>query len=277
MRKDGVEAAEAPGRQRHPGGASNGREHRAFRQQLSHDAPASRAQRAADRDFHTARRRAREEQVRNVRAGYEKDEQHRAEQQPQRPAHVADDGVEQGLHDHGVAADLVGVRGGDSQLDVVQVRSCLLDRDTAREPPHSAEVVGASLVRVRVAAGEHERHPEIGSAKRESGGHDANDQVRHRIDRDRPADDGRIGTVPAFPQRVSEDHDARPALARLVRDKSATEQRLHPKRVDERGADVGRIEPLGFALARQRERALVVGDEVRERLVLCLPVHEVRR
>ena len=88
---------------------------------------AARAERAADRDLALARRRAREQEVRDVRRRNEQQEADRAEQHVQDLAHVADDGV---LQRHRVERPVFRRRilpleaGGDG----VEVRPQLGDR-----------------------------------------------------------------------------------------------------------------------------------------------------
>ena len=66
------------------------RQHRALDQQLRDDAYARGAEREPDSDFVLATRGVGEHQAGDVAARSQEDEQHRAEQQPERSAHAAD-------------------------------------------------------------------------------------------------------------------------------------------------------------------------------------------
>ena len=76
-------------------GARGDREHGAFGEQLTQQPPLSRAERAAQRDLALTRFRPREQQARDVGAGDQQQERHRAGQQQHGGTHGADDLVTQ--------------------------------------------------------------------------------------------------------------------------------------------------------------------------------------
>ena len=74
-------------REHHAERRAQQRQHDRFRQQLTHDPPASRAEGHADGQFAAARGEARHLQVRDVDAGDQQHERHRPEQDQQQRAH----------------------------------------------------------------------------------------------------------------------------------------------------------------------------------------------
>ena len=103
----GEEPHADPGERQAGGGADAG-EHQALGQQLAHDPGRPRAERGAHRHLALARFRAREQQVGDVGAGDQQQEADRAEEQPDRAAHGADDFLAQRQH-HGVELHLRGI------------------------------------------------------------------------------------------------------------------------------------------------------------------------
>ncbi len=78
-------------REREPERGAEHREDHAFGGELAEDASPSRAERRSNRELFVASLCAHEQEVRDVRAGDEKNEHHRALENPERFAHVADD------------------------------------------------------------------------------------------------------------------------------------------------------------------------------------------
>ena len=78
---------QAPDREQQTYGATDQPEHDAFGEQLPYDSPAPRAKREANRNFFFSDRRAREQQIRNIRAGDQQDEPDRAKQNQKRSLH----------------------------------------------------------------------------------------------------------------------------------------------------------------------------------------------
>ena len=88
-RQEVDEESAQPLRQHGAARRADGGNQQAFRQELAHDTPSRRADREADGDLALARGRARQHQVRKVRAGNEQDQPGGREQQPQRRFIVA--------------------------------------------------------------------------------------------------------------------------------------------------------------------------------------------
>ena len=78
-----------PQRNRQPHHRSSPRQNQALRQQLPHQPPAVRAQRAPHREFLAPRRCPRQQQVRQVHAHNQQNHSHRAPQHDQRPPQLA--------------------------------------------------------------------------------------------------------------------------------------------------------------------------------------------
>jgi hypothetical protein len=111
------------------------REQHALGEELADDAPPGRAHGEAHAQLADARVRAREQQVRDVRAG---DQQHERDREPEQQEHrpgLADQGLaDQHRAEHLVAVgvDIVlGDRGGDLR----QLRTALCERCARRQPP----------------------------------------------------------------------------------------------------------------------------------------------
>ena len=106
VERDGVEPGNVAGidvaddlqravRDEQTGGAAEQAEQQALGQQLPDEPLPARAERGADRDFLLTAGRARQQQVRDVRARDQQHERHRSEQHENRQPHVADDGLDQ--------------------------------------------------------------------------------------------------------------------------------------------------------------------------------------
>ena len=197
------------------------RQQRALGQQL-HDQPAAPgAERQADGDLLLPRRRARQQQVRDVGA---RDQQHQADDRHQQAAGlddvVAEAGVDRRLrqrHQRDAAA-LVLVRVFLFELarDRLQVGFGLLHRDARLQPAGHVEHEPAPVVRLGQLAEEavrrlrvgHVRHPQRRRADRvgalEALRHHADDREGVAVQVDRAADDRRVAAVPLLPLAVPE-------------------------------------------------------------------------
>jgi hypothetical protein len=83
---DGAQKIDAPLRHEQARRAAGGAQDEALGEQLPNQAATRRANRRADRDFSRTHGSARQQQVRDVRAGNQEDERHRAGQHQQRAA-----------------------------------------------------------------------------------------------------------------------------------------------------------------------------------------------
>ena len=130
-----------PVREQHPGRAADEREQRALGQQLAHQPAASGAERQPHRDLLLPRRRAGEQQVRDVRA---RDQEHEADDRHQQTAGRHEPGAEAGIEDRrlrqrqrGHVAPMVVVRILLRELlaDRPEVGFRLLDRHARLDRP----------------------------------------------------------------------------------------------------------------------------------------------
>ena len=125
------------------GVASCKREERGFREQLSEQAPAAGAHRAADCHFRLARAGASEHEVRDVRASDEKEKRDRAQKNEQRPPEIARDHF---LQAHSVEfADGVIVRGVHARAEQIDFGLQALGRDARLEPADGAQKMGVEI------------------------------------------------------------------------------------------------------------------------------------
>ena len=276
--RDGHQRPDAPRAEQQPGGAAGQREHHAFRQQLAHQAPAPGAEGGAHRDFARSRRRAREQQVRDVDARDQQHEADRAEQDPERPLIGLRHRVQQRLHADRIAGDPRGKAAGDVLLDPIEVLLRLRDRHTVAQPGHGADVVRAALVVGVGLLRERERHPQLGVVRKvESRGHHAGDFIALAFQRDRAADDTWIAAVDATPHAVADEHDRPRPRTHVVFGETPAEQRLHAQRRQHLRVDRHAVQAQRLERAGQGQRLLVVAAERLERSILRLPVAEIRR
>ena len=187
-----------PLRQHEAGGRRRQRQHRAFGQQLAHDAAPAGAERGADGDFASTGGAAREQQVRDVAARDQQHESDGAQQDEQTRSIAADELLAKRLHRvaelAGVAWEVVAQPHGDG-LELLQR---LLDRGAAREPAVHRQVV---LVVHRLAfSRERDRDPQLLAVARqiERGRHHARHDRVAAVDSNRCADD-RASAEAAYP------------------------------------------------------------------------------
>ena len=218
---------------------------------------------AADRHLALARRGARQQQVRHVRAG---DQQHEA--RPRRAARAPPCGCRRPspLQRHRRHAD-AGVRRPDTAL-----ASCVADRLALRRPPAASVTPGLArptAVRYQCAAllgGERSRVLE----RRPQGARRPDTRTpaasRRRLASTTPSSVivcptiARVAAEPLLPQSVTEDGNLVPARQIFVgRERPDPDVAGHAKHVEESGADVGGVETDRLTLAgeddaRARER-----------------------
>ena len=128
-----------------PSSAAHETEQRAFGQQLPHEPLPARAERGADGDFLLARRRAREQQVRDVGARDEQHERHRAQHHEHRAAHVADDRFDE-RHDVDREGPVALVLLANPRGDGGDVRVRLRHRHARLQARHEVVVLVAAAI-----------------------------------------------------------------------------------------------------------------------------------
>ena len=127
------------------------------------------------------------------------------------------------------------------------------------------------------------RRPEIrnvnGAAvfgeRAERGGHHADDFVGFTIERDLPAEDGRISSEPVAPQVIGQDHHARTPGAILLGKKRSTECWRHAKHREHVPGDSFAEQLFGRSRFREDRRHRGKSGQVVERPVGALIIDEV--
>jgi len=210
------------------------RQHQALGQQLPDDAAGRGAERLPHRDLRAAAGAAREQQVGEVDARDQQDAADGGEQHQQRAARVADQGVEL-RRDADAALPVVDRElAGERRLDDVEVGLRRLHRRRRAQASDRLEEVRAALLGYRRVAGvldarvHGERDPDLRRRKldRELKGrrHHADNRVRPRVERDRPARDIRRGRELRTPERVA-DHGNVAARPLVLEAEAAADRR----------------------------------------------------
>ena len=195
--------------------AHAGHQH-ALAQQLPHEAATRGPERGAHRQLATARRRARQQHVRDVGAGDQQHQADRAQQDQQRDAGVSDHGLQDGPQLEAKLAIRIGMGAGLPLREVGELRAGLRQRHPGPEARHHSEDPQRPLLSLR-GDGAHaglERHPELVLGRREveRRGHHAHHRVRPTAQVDRAAERGIAPREPRLPKLVAEHHQRLPAL-----------------------------------------------------------------
>ena len=193
------------------------RQHDAFGQHLRDQAAAARAQREADRDLLLTRGRARQQQVRQVRAHDQHHDADRAREHDQRGSEAARHVIRQRAHSRAERIPL-GMIALEPRRDAQALGPRRIQRDTRAAAGRSRRACCPTYSSPRSAA----------SADRYRGGRRARAPSRNRtrraarrppcrpfVERHRAADDAWIGSEAAAPQRVAQHHRARSVPAAI--------------------------------------------------------------
>ena len=242
-----VEDPDAAQGQAQPEHAADARQQDAFDQQLTHDPPAARAERHADRNLARPLCRPREQQVGDVGAGDQQHEADRAHQRPEDQRNLrAGDAV---VVENEIGLDvLVGVGKIVRELvfDDLQLGARLRQRHTGFQPPHHLELADGALGIAQLRRQRRHRNPEIGIERElHVRRHHPDHRGHQTVDLDTAADHLRIAAVAVLPNPVPEHHGRLRARAIVSRTEVAADHRTladHLKRV---GGDVGAAELLG--------------------------------
>ncbi len=269
---DPREGLDAPEGQQDARDAARDGEDDAFRQHLADDAPAAGADREADRHLPTARRGAREEQCRDVRAGDEENEGDGAEEHEDRaPQGRVDPAVVQGRRGGSPdgAANFHRVLVRDLPSHDPHLRVGRSGGDAGLQASDDFVPVVAVLrqdVRVDECAGHRHGNPDLGLAPeaREAFGQNADDRQRPAVDRDRAADNRRRPAEAALPETVGDQGDRVRARGSVFvgRERAAERPRKHrapestPRRQSRRSAARARRPPSGSGRRSKTRRPL---------------------
>ncbi len=182
--------AQQGGGQQHAKRGSHGAQHRALDQELRRQTEPSAAKRRANRQLVLPRHAARDQQVRDVRAGDQKQHADRSEQHQERLSHVSDEPRRQRLQRDGDAAHHIGMRPRDVGLDPLQFPLGFVTRHAGLETPEReiARVVAALRQRPVRRKGPHRHEDVVIAHVPEAGGQHADDRKRSRVERQRAAE-----------------------------------------------------------------------------------------
>ena len=209
-------------REQQAGRAADRREHDALGDQLANDAPAVAADRRAHRQLALARRGAHQQQVRDVRAGDQQHEHHRAHQRDQLRPHVGDQVV---VHRLDAEVRVRGLLDRESRAQVgrqaIELRLRLLEAHAGLQLGDDAqEHVVARAGLVVDAVGDHDvgTRIDVGARRKqqlEPRRQHADDVGAAVAELDRLADDRFVAAVAPLPELVAEDRDVRQRRRRL--------------------------------------------------------------
>ena len=181
-------------------------------QRLLHQARAAGPEGRADGQFLLPRDAAREQEIRHVDAGDEKQEADRAEQQHRRAAGVLHDVAQQRIDEHPATPVDARVGAGNTACDAAHLQLRLLARDALRQACEHGQVVSGA---VRIAIDRHE-HVGFGPVARlevEVARQYTEDRVRLAVQHERPARDRAVFTETPRAQPVGDERHARAVRA----------------------------------------------------------------
>ena len=265
-------------REHHAERRAHQRQHDRFRQQLTHDPPASRAEGHAYGQFAAARREARHLQVRDVDAGNQQHERHRPEQDQQQRAHrlraillQADHARASGdvrrecaLHSEGAAWHDRRIVHQRRQFRFrAFLRHAWLHAAQQEEERALAGVAGPAIgqkdVRFRQrAVPDHRPEAEV---RRQH----ADDGTGEAVDDDGLSDDRRIGLEQRAPQPIADEGAALVVWRRGAGEERAAERGADAQRGEEIRTDVERGHLQRLAASGERRVDRGVGREMIER------------
>ena len=266
--------------------AAGDRHDQRLREQLTDETTPLRAERAPDGQLPGSPEPASELQVGGVHADQDEQQSDRAAEQPQRRPRLEGQAVVKAFEPD--AHLRVGVRIETLEIfgDGVHVLLRLRERDARREACHHAQPVRSPRIdedRRRIR----DRQPDLDVAhrKEEIGGHDADDVVGARAERDGLADNQRVSAERTPPEAVTENRDTRLAFERLVVGERAPDERRSAQHGEQIAGHAQRFERLRLAGAGEEDIArtaavavqLLVGGEVGEHGVPRPPVCVVGR
>ena len=232
-RRAGDQLVDAPRRGQEPQPGARGRQQQRLDHELPQQAAAAGAERQPHGDLAALGDRLGEQQVRDVGAGDELDED--AGRQQQHQAH--DDAgrrqpLEQRAHPHPAAVVGVRVLPRQGRGDRGELALGARDLDSVGEARHDLEAV----IVTGAVGPQAERRPDLGVlGEREDGGHHADDGVRRAVEHQRAARHRGIGVEPLLPEPVADERDARALGAVLLFRETSPADRLDLER-RERGS-----------------------------------------
>ena len=222
------------------------------------------------------RRRARQQQVGDVRAGHEEDERDAGHHQAEDEHDVIG---EEGLAQRSGLRAPSCVGGGVLRIEArrnrVEVADRLLRAHAGTKPSEGEDV--AIVPRV-LEQSRLQREPDpLTLREREVRWHDTDDGVRRAVDVHAASDDLRIGSVPGGPHHVADDRHTGGVRLVVALEKIASENRPHTEEPEQVPRDARAVEALRLAGAvEEGQRSLYDACHHRERPRRSLPVAEIR-
>src|ERR1022692_633061 len=262
---DGNQGLNPNGRQRDGQRCGTHGQHQRFRQKLPHDTGACGAQRYAHSNLRAPPQSAGDQQVRHVHAGNEKRHSHRSEEDENRRAALARDGIPQRADGQIRLSGAVARLGNDAFQNRQKFRARSRWRDAWAQACDHAEVEAAFAGAFPVDQGH--GPPHLGwrewpderwqlRAIRElkPWRHDPDDGLRDAVHNHLAAEHARVAAEAPLPEAVADDHHRVTALLVFLGRKCAPEARLGCQQVEKVGRDARRRDALRFATARQVKR-----------------------
>ena len=253
--------------------AARDREHKALDDELLREPPQGRAERGPHGHLALTRVPAREQQVRNVRAGPEEHQRHAGHQQDERGTdvlgHLFDEGADADLHGTTLAQYLIEVRRtGDAARCRRPLRRRLFAGDAgpqAGEGAHHADPPRCRIGRLRRHA---LRQPEgrIPVREGEARWRDTDDEVRPLVQDERLPNRRRTRGVEVPPQAVSEHDDTACPFDRVVIVEEPPDGRLHAQQAKQRRRHDRAWHPRGVFAADGESEAVAERRRVLDRL-----------
>ncbi len=224
-----------------------------------------------------------QEEACHVGAGYQQDEEHGPEKDPERPLqilvsdHVLDERMDDRLHLRGLhhlrGKEVARIRLRKPRPQTIQIALGALHglaglQAADGEPPVAA---GGGLGGVNF-----EGRPELGIAdrEREAGGHDADHPVGFAVDEDRAVQDPGVASEPPAPQAVAEDGDRLGIGLVVGLDEASALLRNDPQGREQGGGHERSVDALRLLSAGQVHRPVSEDPHPVEGPVLA-PVEEV--
>ena len=216
-------------------------EHQTLDDELLRKPAQGRAERGTHRHFAPTRVAAREQQVRDVRAGHEENQRNAGHQQEERGtdvlSHFIDEGTDAHLDGTTRAQDPIDVRGtGDAARCCRPLRLRLFASDAGPQAGDCALHADPALCRIDRRRRDALRDPErrICVREREARWRDTDDEVRLLVQEYRLTNRCRTRPVELPPQAISEHDDRTCPLDRVVVVEEAPGGRLHAQQAEQR-------------------------------------------
>src|SRR5882724_290139 len=229
------------------------------------------SERCANGDFAAATRRTREEEIGQIRARNQQDENRRDLQHPQTTLRLAGKIFAQ-RHDLGSYFRIrVRILALQILSDSVHVFTRKFGSHAGLEPRDYCQIVGVPVG--PLLGGKRKRRPvvDVAFAEEKIARHDADDGSGDAVEKYTATNDGGIVAKTALPKRVADYRNFGAGLVFLGGERTA-EHGLHAEHVEEIGRNFLAGKLLGLAVAGQAGSGESRSRHIREHLVLCAPL-----